>query len=88
MIVDKYAIMHGAVNFVDVRLMPRGDDVVRVECVKRMFMHTIDYHLDPAHNVDQYKYPTLGITYLKREKELVTELFRISDGGPAIKAAP
>ena len=88
MIVDKYAIMHGAVNFVNVSLLPLGDNVVRVKCSKRGSAFTTVYHLDSNDNICQYEDPDEGIIYRPRTKEDAAKLFPILDGGPAIKAAP
>jgi len=88
MIFDSHAIVDGTIGFVNVRLMPGEDNVIRVESSGPGFVHTAVYHLDPDHDVDWYAYPARGIIYRECEKELVTKTFEISDGGPAIKSAP
>ena len=88
MIFDGDAIAGGTVNFVNTRLIPHGDNVVRVEYSGHKFAGTTVYHLDSDHNVYRYEYPAQGIIYRLCKKELVTKTFRISGGGPSIRTAP
>jgi|GEM_PF-3184090 len=88
MIVDQYAIVDGKINFVDISLMPLGDNVVRAVCSRRRVMPTTVYHLDSEYNVYQRVYPTMGIIYRLCEKELVTKTFRIIDDQANVKFTP
>jgi len=76
MIFDGYAIVDGTVSFVNVRLIPRGDNVVRVESSGPGFVSTTVYHLDPNRDIDWYSYPAQGIIYRQCEEELVDKDFR------------
>ncbi|MDP6542980.1 MAG: hypothetical protein QGH60_03260 [Phycisphaerae bacterium] len=88
MIVDQHAIEKGAVNFVDFRLTPLSDNVVRVSCSSRKFSPMVVYHLAQDHQVYRYEYPLQGIIYRMCEKELVKKTFPKLDEGPATKPAP
>ena len=86
MIFDEIAVIHGAVNFINARLIPQGRNFVRVEYSGRGPLFSIVYQLDSAHEVSRYEYPAEGTIYLRCEKTLVTETFRIPDDGPVIKS--
>ena len=88
MIFDRYAIAGETVGFVNVRLTPGEDNVVRVESSGPGFVMTTVYHFDGDHDVDWYAYPARGVIYRQCEEELVTKTFEISDEGPATKSAP
>ena len=98
MILDEAAIADdGTINFINTRLVPYGDNVVRAEYSRGKLVHprrgsgfTLVYHLDSDHdyNIDRYENPAQGIIYRRCDRELVTETFHISDEGPAIKTAP
>jgi len=88
MIFDGHAIAGETVRFVNVRLIPAEDNVVRVESSGPGSALTIVYHLDGDHNVDWYAYTAQGIIYRQCEKELVTKTFEISDEGASIRSAP
>jgi hypothetical protein len=88
MIFDGHAIAGETVVFVNVRLTPGEDNVVKVESSGPGSALTIVYHLDGDHDVDWYAYTAQGIIYRQCEKELVTKTFEISDEGASIKSAP
>jgi len=88
MIFDANAIAGKTVRFVNARLMPRGDNAVRVEYSGHGFVSSTVYHLDGDYNLYRYEYPARGIIYRLCEEELVTKTFHISDRGPTSQAAP
>jgi hypothetical protein len=89
MILDDHAITRrGSVNFVDVRLIPLRNNVVRVRAVRPRLMATTDYHLDSNHNVYRYEYPDMGLVYRMEPRQSVMETFGMSEDEPAVRSAP
>jgi len=98
MIFDDTAITDdGTINFVNARLVPYGDNVVRVEYSRGRLVNsghwpgfTIVYHLDPdrGYDIDRYEYPAQGVIYRRCKRDLVIKTFRIPDEEPAVKTAP
>ncbi len=88
MIFDEYSIASKKIRFADVRLIPLGGNVVRMEGVLRGLPRTASYHIDSQHNISRLEYVRSGLFYRECEKETVEDIYGLFNETPTITTQP
>jgi hypothetical protein len=88
MVLDQNSIVGGNVNFLNARVAPIEDDIVKVKIHGRGFTIASIYQIDSDNNIHKIEEPDLGVIYTPYKKEFVRKLFQLPSGQPASRPAP